>query len=134
MRQFSWLLWMFWLGAGMLFAGKTAMALPEEVSYLVAPDRAEIAARWAGNSPIPGGITQEAKTEGLPRVRSAFYDARQVRKLIENFGEALDCETVETTVLHDEIVAPPRSQGSRRSDLNGLLRGIMFQRTLETSA
>jgi hypothetical protein len=125
---------MFWLGAGMFFAGETAKALPEQVSCVIAPDRAEIADSGAGYSSIPSGITPEAKTEGLPRVRSTFFDARQVRKLIENFDGALDCETVETTVLHDGIAAPPRSQGSRRPDLNGLLLSMRLQHALETSA
>ena len=133
MRQFSWLLCMFWLGAGMLFVGKTAIALPEQV-FSVAPDRAKIADSGAGYSSIPSGITPEAKTEGLHRVRSAFFEARQVRKLIETFGEALDCKTVEKTIRYEESAAPPRSQGSRRPDLNGLLRGMRLQHALETSA
>ena len=133
MRQSRWFFCMVWVGAGMLFAGTTVEAFQEQVSS-IAPDRTEIAARWAGYSPIPGGITPEVKTDGLPRVRSTFYEARQVRKLIENFGETLDCEPIETTVRYDETAAHPRSPGSQRSDLDGLLRDLRLQRTFETSA
>jgi hypothetical protein len=128
-----------------LFAENTARAFPEQTPY-VALDIAIIAAVLTNDGSLPVCITLEAKTDGLPRVRSTLSEttqkqipyAQQVRELIENFGEAFDCETVKRTVWYDETAAIPHSPRSQRSDLNGRLRDIGleldFSRAFETSA
>lgn len=145
MRQFSWLFVMFYLGAGMFFAGNTARAFSEQAP-LTAPDIAITAAVLANGGSLPGGLTLEARTDGLLRVRSTLSEitqkqtlcARQVRELIDNFGEALDCETVDRTFWYDEPAALPRSPRAQRSSLDGRLRDIglelHFSRAFETSA
>ena len=145
MRQFSWLLSMFFLGAGMFVAGNTAKAFSEQ-SPFIAPDVAIMTAVSVDEDSLPDGITLAVKTDGLLRVRSTFSEipkkqslyARQVRELIDNFGEVLDCETVDRTFWYDEPAALPRSPRSQRSNLDGRLRDIglelHFSRALETSA
>src|SRR5512142_1203719 len=134
MRQFSRFVFIVGLGGGVLLAAGAAGAFSEKAPPFAALDRADMTARWAGYSPIPGGITLETKAEALRPVRSTFVEARQVRKLIDTLDGALDCQTVETTILPNETAAPPRSQGSRRPDLNGFLRTLQLQRAVETSA
>ncbi|MFH0984507.1 MAG: hypothetical protein V1882_03110 [Candidatus Omnitrophota bacterium] len=145
MRQLSWLLGMFFLGAGMFFTENTARAFSEQAPF-IAPDIAITATVLTSEGSLPGGVTLEAKTDGLLRVRSTLSEitrkqtvyARQVRELIDNSGEILDCETVDRTFWYDEPAALPRSPRSQRSNLDGRLRDIglelHFSRAFATSA
>jgi hypothetical protein len=60
----------------MIFPGEVAEAFPVRASY-VPSSATEIAALWTHYGSIPGGITLEGKADGLPRIRSLRYDARQ---------------------------------------------------------
>ena len=66
----------FWLVISMIFPGEIAEAFPVHALY-VPSSATEIADLWTRYGSIPGGITLEGKADGLPRIQSLRYDARQ---------------------------------------------------------